>query len=1504
MKFDLNLTEADVSALSSADAVAAFFSRLGYNTNVRTIQTVGNLGFSESVAKPIKKLELIADQETLFQVYLVEVQSVRIDHIRNLVRAFRNRSGNYLFVLTSDYDRIDFVLLERYEPSTGVSTRIAGQENIGVRPLTLTVNRRKPRKIDLRVLRRLTYTEGDPFAQYDKLRAAYSIAHWSEEHFNNRALFSDYYLLRRLQERPEWAEDPKPTYRTLHEQFQSAAVKLHQSSDDAIRKELAEPVLQQLGFTIKTRIREGHEGSDYELYGLSHTEKPLAVALVYPWARNLDGKDSERDTITPEENPGAVVVSLLEQGVAPWAMVTNGKIWRLYCQRTHSRATNYYEVNLEEILAPDQFSESDLKDSFRYFWLLFRCQSFVPAEMTYAGKAQTLSFLDLLLAESADYAKALGERLKESVFVQVFPYLAEGFIAYKKQTDGKEADLSEEALDSIYQGTLTLLYRLLFLLYAEARDLLPVKEIRGYYENSVAKLKSEIADVVGTVEDEREGKLGRKFTKSSTEFYDRLVELFHAVDRGNTSLNVPMYNGGLFLTEPDDDEESPEAINATFLRDHKVPDFFLACAVDKLARDIDPKSQGLVMIDYKDLGVRQLGSIYEGLLEFKLRIATKKLGVQGSKKREVYVPWSELDDRQQAKAEKAGKLVKKGSPYLENDKQERKATGSYYTPDYIVKYIVENTVGPVLNKKFDEMRPKLRAAQQEYREFLKRRQAFLEKKMTPPPLSQANNIGEKLVDELFDIKALDPAMGSGHFLVEVVDFVTDKTLDFLNAFPWNPIVAHLGQMRKTILEEMEAQGINIDSQKLTDVNLLKRYVLKRCVYGVDLNPMAVELAKVSLWLDCFTLGAPLSFLDHHLRCGNSLIGASVQQVIDALEWKVSQTGNMFEDDFARELMLATQSMIEVGELSDVTSAQVVESKKKYSGASDTLAPYKRLLDVYTSQWFGNEKTATVVRGKGKNKSEEKVNIAVAFLKSSDLKKWMHKPYSTPLEFSEKTVAEVAMQAALDNRFFHWELEFPEVYYTRIGEGGKAEQLNRRKNPGFDAVVGNPPYVRQEGLGDIKTYFEAQYSQIYRGTADIYVYFYGRGHHVLREAGRFGMITSNKYMRSDYGQPLRQFLRDSVKLEEIIDFGELPVFDEAATFPCVVLFRHSEPQFPVKFTQVKDIAPREPAQLKEVITASKEAILGREGFEGGNWSLGSSVEVAILRKMEAAGIPLKDYLEKTGSIMRRGVLTGYNDAFVIDNETKEALIDQDPKSSDFIKALIVGDDVRRYRVNYRDRYLILIPKGWTLQHMTQSSDPKDWFKRKYPALWSHLAPYKEAAMERQDQGDFWWELRACDYYRDFDKQKIVYPEIAKSSRFHMDQKKYYPLKTVFSIPTKSWDLLAIFNSTAGFWYLARICSVLGDADAGGRLTMQAIYTEQLPIPSMERSTRDQLASLAEQRTKIESKLPAQSTRGKKAPSAAVPPEIKAIDEQIDHIVYNLYGLTQEEIAVIDAQRAQV
>jgi TaqI-like C-terminal specificity domain/Eco57I restriction-modification methylase len=1143
---DIDLGRQDIQALSSADAIAAFFARLGYNTDARTPQTAGNLGVtSDSTSRPIKKIELLADQEGLLQVYLFELQSITVAHTRALARAFRNRVGNYLLVLTTDYDRLDFVFLERELPKVTGAEQSLGEKQSAIRPRVLTVDRRNPTAIHLRVLRRLTWTESDPFYQYEKFKAAYDLASWSEEHFNNRALFSDYYLKERLRDFPEWREDPKPSYLKLRELYQGAASRFAGKERKVLCQDLVEGVIQHLGFEARpgkparSALGEPH----YRLSSKEHKDSLLAVCQVYPWDRSLDGKDDRRDSETAEDNPGAVVVSLLEKGESSWVVVTNGRLWRLYAKRTHARATNYYEIDLEEVLSQSGPHAPEISESFRYFWLLFRSHAFELAEVDREGKKQPLSLLDQLLLYSEEYAKELGERLKDRVFEDIFPHLAAGFIDFIRQRDGVHSEITQETLNTVYEGTLTLLYRLLFLLYAESRDLLPVKEVRGYFEASFTKLKQEVADAAGTIEDEVEDKVKKHYREDENRLYDTLSRVFRVLDKGDPALNVPVYNGGLFLSDPEAKDGSPEADAARFLKETKVPDRFLARAIDLLARDEDRKRHDLVFIDFKSLGVRQLGSIYEGLLEFKLRIADRKLAITKQKGREFYVPFNDLEKKEQERAEHQEKIQKKGQVYLENDKHERKATGSYYTPDHIVKYIVEHAVGPVLKEKFDAMRPKLREAQQKHKAFFDKQEALRKQGLRTEPDSKAEFIGQEVVDELFNVKVLDPAMGSGHFLVEAVDYITDKTLEFLNAFPWNPIFAHLSSMRETILQEMDDKGVTIDSKRLTDVNLLKRHVLKRCIYGVDINPMAVELAKVSLWLDCFTLGAPLSFLDHHLRWGNSLIGVTVDQVNKSIQsGQLSLlSGTRFEG-----MKQAVAGMIRIGELSDVTSAQVSESRTEYLRASEAMKPAKRLLDIYVSQWFGNAPTTS---GHGKKKMEH--NPALEFLRDGVSESWAQKPDSGALPKEWNKVVTVATKASNEKRLFHWELEFPEVFYG--SRPGTIQAIERLQDAGFDSVIGNPPYLSVDSFGagsSESRYFKVAYPPYWQDKTDILALFLARTVELGRHA--WGAIVKSAFIKGAKSEKLREQLSIHGFVKEIREFADKYVFSEADVTTAIVL----------------------------------------------------------------------------------------------------------------------------------------------------------------------------------------------------------------------------------------------------------------------------------------------------------------------------------------------------------------
>ncbi len=1257
LKDDLDLDPAHVQSLSNRDEVVKFFALLGYNTDSRLTQSTDAMGITaDSLKQQVRHIERIADQEDgVLQVYLCELKSVTQASIQAIARALRNRGASFLWVFTSDYNQLDFVLFEPTLPhsfSGGINFKGAF-----LRPRVLTVSRRNPTAIDLRVLRRFSYTELDADYQFKKLESAYNIADWTEEYFNNRALFSDYYLNHRLPETSEWKENASTAHKAIQALFIDVRERLSGSTESATRTQLLEPTLRTLGFDVQAGKQSTSDAvePDYVLYDRANPSAPVTYCNAYTWDRNLDGRDERRDAHTPDENPGAVVVSLLDRdtdaGKAPvWSIVTNGKTWRLYSALTHSRATNYYEIDLEETLA-----SPDPGLAFRYFWLIFRAPAFTGEP----------SFLNKLIDESALYAKKLEERLKDRVFEEIFPKLAAGFIADIRAREGAAVELSGERLNDVFQGTLTYLYRLLFLLYAEARDLLPVKEQRGYRSISLTLLNQEIASSSGAIADEVGARIESAYTASSTQLYDRLNHLFEVIDRGGPSLNVPLYNGGLFTTQPHDDDTSPEAQSARFLAANRIPDRYLAIGLDLLARDLDEKSKALAFIDYKSLGVRQLGSVYEGLLEFTLHVAAEPMAIVKGKKTEEIISEREA---QKANMRVRGRLPR-GTPYLENNKRERKASGSYYTPDYIVKYIVANTVGPVLEEKFAVLRPKLRQAQQKYQEAVTRQKAFQKQGMSGDDPNKVAHTFRALVDELFDVRVLDPAMGSGHFLVETVDFITNKMLTFLSPFLWNPIIVELRRTRESILDEMERQGVTIDPERLTDVNLLKRHVLKRCIYGVDLNHMAVELAKVSLWLDSFTLGAPLSFLDHHLKHGNSLVGAKVDEVQTAIE---SGQMSLFGSNLWAGTLLATDLMRHVGELEDVTAEQVRQSRVEFRKASDALAPFKRILDVYTSRWFGNH----VVKAKRGGVDTDK---ALDFLRSVECETWLSAPECTDgLNDEQRKVAAIALQATRDQHFFHWQLEFPEAFFGP--SAGTTQAIALKEDGGFDAVVGNPPYLSVEELGlQEKSYFIAQSGNLVHKRFDAFGLFIYQALTVLcKNAQPMGVIVPTTLFDNLAYSPLRSFLRTRASISHIWNLGG-NVFEGANNDTCILMAKRGRSD--EALVHVRDSSY---GRDVEVVMPVADIFLGPEGVLTTKATTAGTI---IIQKMRAVSVRFEELMEEA----TQGFVTGNNPAFLIPEHHLEQFTD----ANHLIQPVVFGQGIGRYTQELPDEYVL---------YLTRKSDP--------------------------------------------------------------------------------------------------------------------------------------------------------------------------------------------------------
>jgi hypothetical protein len=566
-------------------------------------------------------------------------------------------------------------------------------------------------------------------------------------------------------------------------------------------------------------------------------------------------------------------------------------------------------------------------------------------------------------------------------------------------------------------------------------------------------------------------------------------------------------------------------------------------------------------------------------------------------------------------------------------------------------------------------------------------------------------------------------------------------------------------------------------------------------------------------------------IDYNLRVGNSLIG-----YVDLSEFRGAK---LTLSDFLRDEERPTLDSL--------------------------LKERNDLIHEYKITW-GEE--AKELKGK-----VQELDVKITNLLNADLYR----------EFRDKRI-EISRDAFLKLNPFHWGFEFYKVF-----------DLDKPKEErGFDVVIGNPPYVRQEALGELKTYFQDYYYQVYHGTADLYVYFIERGFSLLTDGGVFSYIVANKWMRANYGKPLRQWLKQQC-IEEILDFGDLPVF-QVTTYPCIIRISKHPPELAFNVSQVKTLKF---ISLDDYVK-DNNYVVKQEILDDSGWSLADDKTQALLDKIRHVGVPLSDYVN--GKIYR-GVLTGFNNAFVIDADTREKLIAKDAKSEELIKPFLVGRDIKRYQPLESERYLILMPKGWTLLNSDRTKDAWAWLERSYPSIATHLKPFSEKAQKRYDKGDFWWELRACDYYEEFEKPKIIYPNICKKPEFTFDEDGWYVNQKCFIISKPDKYLLGILNSALTFFLFISVLPLL----RGDFYEPSYVYVKEFPIRTIDfmdptdKLRHDRMVELVEQMLGLHERLAKTTAETDKA---MLQRQIDATDQEIDNLVYELYELTPEEIAIVE------
>ncbi|WP_273836513.1 TaqI-like C-terminal specificity domain-containing protein [Halococcus sp. PRR34] len=1020
--------------------------------------------------------------------------------------------------------------------------------------------------------------------------------------YRNSNLFSGYYLDERVFGLDEWDcdEEAEQAFEELQALYEAEQGTLESYDEDPLRQHWIDEVLSILGYESlpETPILDARGSVDRALYDAADDRRAaaamksdgeyagiygqsLSVLEAKQWDADFTARFGEARSYRDASHQIKYYLEHTPESVS-WGILTNGKKWRLYGTKDYETET-YYEVDLVDLL------ETGSVEVFKYFYVFFRPAAFRESAGT--------TFLDRVWSESETAAQELGEDLQDNVFTAL-RVLGEGFV----ETNDLEIDpAEEERLGELKEHSLVLLYRLMFVLYAESRGLIDPDDPHAaeeYEENfSLDALRREVIDEVGERADE--GEFEREFSSFSTGLWSRLEDLFALVDSGNDDLGIPAYNGGLF------DEESHE-----FLAANEVSDRHLAEVVYRLSTT--ETDEGHVAADYADLDTRHLGTIYEGLLEHEFAVAPEAQAAVSGDGGQVWKPADEVSVAEAVETVEAGEL------YVVNDDGERKATGAYYTPDYVVTYIVEETVGPLLSEIEDDL-DHLEPGTQEYVI------AFWER--------------------VTDLKVLDPAMGSGHFLTKATGYLADAVMERVR---------------------------ELESGSLFDEELVRRTISRECIYGVDVNGMAVELAKLSMWLETLAADQPLAFLDHHLKSGNSLVGSDITEVLaedgdadaitDDAEGMVQSSLFDYFDQVRRQAL--DHVMDRMGELlaidnetlDDVHSMEALYADIREDPLYEHL---QAMATVHTAGEFGLDVPDDAI---------ERMARAI-----EDDEAWAE------IEATDWFPAARAM--AGEEGFFHWELEFPAVFFDSDGE--------RLASAGFDAVVGNPPYVRPHNLDDsIKGALWELYPESYRAKSDILNCFIQFSIETVREHGNIGLITSDTWRVLSSAEGLREYI---LKTANVRRLGILPenVFQDASV-ETVLTFVSPESDESARSENVigifdvvsdSEIAPI-PQQRYDSDSDSRFFVLSPEEFELRDKIKSDSAELGKLSDIDF------------------GLKTGDDSRYLKEKETE-------PED----KKLITSRNIQQYYSSWSGTYVWYVPDDMRQHRSTARPGEAERFERK-------------------------------------------------------------------------------------------------------------------------------------------------------------------------------------------------
>ena len=783
----------------------------------------------------------------------------------------------------------------------------------------------------------------------------------------------------------------------------------------------------------------------------------------------------------------------------------------------------------------------------------------------------------------------------------------------------------------------------------------------------------------------------------------------------------------------------------------------------------------------------------------------------------------------------------------ETETTARKQTGSFYTPREIVNYMVDESLILYLQNKLPPN------TTDKVNERLRHLVAYNDQ-----PHRFSSGEVNTLINAIDNVKILDLACGSGAFPMGILHklvFILAK-LDPRNE-KWqqrqidrvNEAIKAAEQIedstfRERTISELEQQIADIhDAFERNELDYgRKLFLIENCIYGVDIQPIACQIAKLRFFI---SLVVDQKIEDQRPNRG------------------IRPLPNLETKFVAANTLLSVKKPIQL-----ILRNEEIDKKEK------------ELADVRRKHF-----TASTPRTKAKyRKLDEEIRQEIAALLQKD---------GFPRETTEKLARWDPYDQNAYADFFD-----PEWMFGIIAESKKTPSLSTLRGSlsiineaggqgeltpvdefedGFDIIIGNPPYVRQEEIKEFKPAFKELYD-CFTGVADLYVYFYERSIKLLKTGGVLTFISSNKFFRAGYGEKLRAFLGQKTSLQQVIDFGDAPVFT-AISYLCIVILTRQ----PANGNQARVMTwqPGPPIEEFASVFQANGFSMSQKELNSDGWRLESPAVLRLLEKLRKAGKPLGEYVNGR---FYYGIKTGLNEAFVVDRATRDRLIAEHKSSAEILKPFLRGRDVKRWRIDFAEQYLIKIESSANKDHPWSDKSEKEAekiFARTYPAIHARFETYRKALINRDDQGQHFWELRPCIYWREFEQSKIIYPDIYEHQSFAWDEYAYFAGNTCYFIPAQQKWLCSLLNSQAVEWFYSNVSNKV----RGGYMRAFSDYMKEVPVPPVADRQKTQLTDLADQ-----------ILTAKKFDLDA---DVAALEAEIDQLVYSLYGLTREEIAIIEA-----